>query len=325
MDYFYETMPVPNPLTRYFHRMPRMWHRFEVLANHFVELVAPWLLILPGISRRWRITGGVIQLAFQGILITSGNFSFLNWLTMLPSLYCFDDAFVSKLFSPGYTTSASIAAYTHLSIASGGAIFIRRLVNLLFLSLIATLSIPVVKNLLSKKQIMNCSFDPLRLVNTYGAFGTVEEVREELIIEAADDYAGPWREYEFKVKPGKVNRMPRFVSPYHYRLDWLMWIASLGRDINRNPWMYSFLKKLLENDPEVTKLLAKDPFDDCEGGEGEGGAKYIRVMKYKYKFGSSTKQEGGTYWERENVGRFFPKQGLCDLDMLEDITSRALR
>ncbi len=50
------------------------------------------------------------------------------------------------------------------------------------------------------------------------------------------------------------------------------------------------LKKLLENDPEVTKLLAKDPFD----GE-EGGAKYIRVMKYKYKFGSSTNEEVGTY------------------------------
>ncbi len=73
MDYFYETQPVPNPNSRFFHKMPKLWHRFEVLMNHFVELVAPWLLILPGIGRKWRITGGLIQLVFQAVLITSGN------------------------------------------------------------------------------------------------------------------------------------------------------------------------------------------------------------------------------------------------------------
>ncbi len=83
MDYFYETQPVPNPLTRYFHRMPKAWHKFEVLINHFVELVAPWLLILPGIGRKWRIIGGLIQLTFQFVLISSGNLSFLNWLTLV--------------------------------------------------------------------------------------------------------------------------------------------------------------------------------------------------------------------------------------------------
>ena len=72
MDYFYETQPVPNPLTRYFHKMPKLWHRLEVLLNHFVELVAPWLLILP-LGRDLRIAGGAIQLVFQSVLITSGN------------------------------------------------------------------------------------------------------------------------------------------------------------------------------------------------------------------------------------------------------------
>jgi len=37
--------------------------------------------------------------------------------------------------------------------------------------LIGYLSIPVVKNLLSSGQAMNTSFDPLKIVNTYGAFG----------------------------------------------------------------------------------------------------------------------------------------------------------
>ena len=35
------------------------------------------------------------------------------------------------------------------------------------------LSIQPVVNMLSARQIMNTSFDPLDLVNTYGAFGSV--------------------------------------------------------------------------------------------------------------------------------------------------------
>lgn len=47
-----------------------------------------------------------------------------------------------------------------------------RMVSDVFLAiLLAYLSIPVIQNLLSSKQAMNTSFDPLRLVNTYGAFG----------------------------------------------------------------------------------------------------------------------------------------------------------
>lgn len=47
----------------------------------------------------------------------------------------------------------------------------RRVMNISLGILIGYLSIPVVMNLLSSKQLMNTSFDPLRIVNTYGAFG----------------------------------------------------------------------------------------------------------------------------------------------------------
>ena len=35
-----------------------------------------------------------------------------------------------------------------------------------------------------------------------------------------------WLEYEFNCKPGRVDRLPCLISPYHYRLDWLMWFAA---------------------------------------------------------------------------------------------------
>lgn len=55
--------------------------------------------------------------------------------------------------------------------------FIRRVVNISLGILISYLSTPVVLNLLSSRQVMNTSFDPLRIVNTYGAFGRYSTVR----------------------------------------------------------------------------------------------------------------------------------------------------
>lgn len=47
----------------------------------------------------------------------------------------------------------------------------RRVVHISLGVLVAWLSVPVVINLLSSRQVMNTSFNPLRIVNTYGAFG----------------------------------------------------------------------------------------------------------------------------------------------------------
>jgi len=164
---------------------------------------------------------------------------------------------------------------------------------------------------------MNASFDPFRLVNSYGAFGTVDEKREEFIISAVHDVDGPWREYQFKVKPGDVMRRPRWISPYHYRLDWQMWIASALRNIDRSPWIYTFLLKVLEQDPDVLDLLETDPFH----GEQED-PKYIKIDKYHYKFHKpETRRKGdkmSPYWDRELIGRVFPTQGIASKATLED-------
>jgi hypothetical protein len=273
--------------------------------NYFVELVAPWLLLLPCFPLR-RL-GGMIQIIFQAILISSGNLSFLNWLTAVPAITCLDDAVLGRLFSLTWKEMASHATYM------ARVSWSRQLVSLLFGVTIAALSLPVVKNLRSKQQLMNASFDPLRLVNSYGAFGTVDEVREEFIVSAASDLESPWREYQFKVKPGDVMRKPRFISPYHYRLDWQFWIASTIQSIEYSPWIYPFLLRLLEQDPGVLGLLDSDPFE----GEPEG-PKFIRVDKYRYEFHKPDRlnNEEQPYWTRELIGRVFPRQGVATLETL---------
>lgn len=76
---------------------------------------------------------------------------------------------------------------------------------------------PVVLNLVSSKQIMNTSFDTFRLVNTYGAFGSITKQRNEVVFKGTHsksltDKNIEWLEYEFKCKPGDVNRRPCEIS-----------------------------------------------------------------------------------------------------------------
>ncbi len=72
-------------------------------------------------------------------------------------------------------------------------------------ALVVALSVRPARNLLSRRQVMNRSFDPLHLVNTYGAFGTVGRVRHEVVVEGTDEpTARPdtvWREYGFRGSP----------------------------------------------------------------------------------------------------------------------------
>jgi len=57
-----QTQPVPNPISYYMHHEPVMMHKLETLSNHFIELLAPILVLL---TRRLRIIGGTLQILFQ--------------------------------------------------------------------------------------------------------------------------------------------------------------------------------------------------------------------------------------------------------------------
>src|SRR5207244_3850321 len=97
-------------------------------------------------------------------------------------------------------------------------------------ALIVTLSFRPLRNLVSRSQLMNASFDPLRLVNTYGAFGSIGRERNEVVVEGTSEERiteeTTWREYEFRGKPTDPRRRPPQWAPYHLRLDWLMWFAG---------------------------------------------------------------------------------------------------
>ncbi|MER3470029.1 MAG: hypothetical protein C4330_01525 [Chitinophagaceae bacterium] len=110
---------------------------------------------------------GVIIVVFQLTIIVSGNLSFLNWLSIIPALACFNDGFWAKLLPKALVTKAAIA---EAETVTSKPIYITSIV---IVCIIGLLSIQPAINILSPTQIMNTSFDPFDLVNTYGAFGII--------------------------------------------------------------------------------------------------------------------------------------------------------
>jgi hypothetical protein len=274
---------MPNPLSWYFHHLPRGLHKVEVLANHFTQVVVPFALFAPqpvsGIA-------ALVMIVTQSWLLLSGNFAWLNVLTIAIAIPALGDSLLGHVFpftphgslsSPGWFEALAVALTV----------------------LIAVLSYRPARNLVSRRQLMNASFDQLHLVNTYGAFGGITRVRREVIIEGTDDETvtetTQWREYEFKGKPGDVRRRPPQVAPYHLRLDWLMWFAGISPAYAQE-WMGGLIVKLLENDRDTLKLLRRSPFPDAP-------PVFVRARLFTYRF--TTREERartGAWWERELAG-----------------------
>ena len=309
--YHYETQPIPNPLSRSLHFMPHWFNRSGVLFNHLTELVAPWFVFGP---RPARLAAGVLMTAFQVFLILSGNLSFLNWLTLVPVLACFDDAFLMRLL-PGRLVRASL----HAEVVARPS-RVQQVVAAGVAALVAILSVAPVSNLLSGHQVMNTSFDPLDLVNTYGAFGSVGRERDEIVLEGTNDAVpgddADWRPYEFKCKPGDPMRRPCVISPYHYRLDWLMWFAAMSRP-EAYPWTLHLVWKLLHNDRDTLGLLANDPFPDAP-------PRFIRASLYRYRF-APPGDPSGAWWTRERLGTWLPPLSASDRRLTAFLESHGWR
>ncbi len=150
---------------------------------------------------------------------------------------------------------------------------------------------------------MNASFEPLHLVNAYGAFGAVTKTRNEIILQGTEDAEitplTQWKDYEFKAKPGDVHRLSPIVAPYHLRLDWLMWFAAMG-DWRYHPWIIHLVDKLLHNEPEALSLMGKNPFPDHP-------PRFIRAVLCSYRFTTAEeRKKTGDWWVRKPLGLYLP-------------------
>ena len=124
----------------------------------------------------------------------------------------------------------------------------------------------------------------------------------EIEIEGSRD-GEEWRAIPFRYKPGDPSRAPAFVAPHMPRLDWQMWFAALG-SYESDPWFVAFCERLLLGSPEVTALLAQNPFPTSP-------PRYVRALVYDYRFtDSAARRAQGTWWRRELEGPYCPVLSL---------------
>lgn len=294
MEWHHETQPLPNPLSWFFHRLPKAFHRVEVIGNFAAQLVLPFGLFLP---QPFASVAAVLMIGSQLYLVVSGNYAWLNWLTILTC--------VAAIADP-VATAVVPALGGPLAAASSGfgeppAWFVAAVV--LLSVVVAILSWWPVRNMASPGQAMNASFNSLHLVNTYGAFGSVGRIREEVIVEgtAADDPAdeAAWREYGFRAKPGDVRRIPPQVAPYHLRLDWAIWFIPLS-PVYGEGWFMPFLARLLEGDRGILRLMGRNPFPDSP-------PRFVRARLFRYRYTTwQERRETGAWWVRTPAGELVP-------------------
>jgi hypothetical protein len=296
--YHHETQPMPNPGSWFFHHLPRPLHKVEVAANHVTQLVVPFLLFAP--QPVATIAAGVVVVT-QGWLMLSGNFAWLNFLTMLLAFSAVGDDVLGRLLP------WAVGAQAH---APAPAWFV--VVVLAMTALMVVLSYWPARNLLDRHQRMNASFNRWHLAGAYGAFGSITRRRNEVVVEGTEDedpFTTDWHEYEFKGKPGPPGRMPRQWAPYHLRLDWGMWFLALGSP-SQHRWFTVFLLRLLEADRPTLTLLRHDPFDGRRPS-------YVRARVFRYRY--STWEElrrTHQWWVRRERALLVAPQDLRNMHQL---------
>jgi hypothetical protein len=295
MYYHHETQPMPGPFSRLFHLLPRPLHRVEVVANFVAQLFVPFLLFVPGPVQA---VGAVVLIVTQLWLVTSGNFAWLNWLTIVLACSAIDDRAWDRVLGPvsvpGFRGPESPLWFVVPVLAAS--------------ALCVWLSRKPLLNLFSKHQLMNASFNVWHLVNAYGAFGSITRRRSEVVVEGTSDAAGAdgWREYEFRGKPGSVTRLPRQFAPYHLRLDWGMWFLALGSSAQLR-WFQVFLVRLLEADAPTLRLLAHDPFDGA-------APRFVRARVFAYRYTRpAERRRTGARWVRQDAGLLVDAVDLAGL------------
>lgn len=297
LDYHHETQPMPNPLSRLAHRLPRWFHRCEVLGNHVAELIVPFFLFAP--QPVASVAAGIL-IGAQLWLIVTGNFAWLNWLTIVLAFSAIDDNTIRALLPalPGGSAPADAPVWFVVLVCAATA-------------LLAVLSWWPARNLLSRHQLMNASFNRYHLVNTYGMFGTVTKRRLEVVVEGCDDVepgeGALWHAYEFRGKPGDPMRMPRQFAPYHLRLDWLMWFLALGSRDTR--WFEVFLVRLLEGDRRTLRMLRVNPFTHRP-------PRWVRARVFLYRFSTrAERRASGARWVRSEIGELVEPVSLQQIGL----------
>jgi hypothetical protein len=291
LAYHYWTQPLP-PWTAWYASLHPLWFlKLSCVLLFAIELGAPFFILAP---RRLRLLAAGAMAVLQAMIAATGNYAFFNFLTIALCLLLIDDAaFPVRLREKAAADPrAGSGRWPRLVLLPVAGFLL--LTSLIAFSATLRLRVPWPGVAISIAR----AAVPFRSVNTYGLFAVMTTSRPEIVMEGSSDGV-TWKAYEFRWKPGDLQRSPRFVAPHQPRLDWQMWFAALGSPAE-HAWFFSFCARLFEGNTEVTGLLGKNPFRDAP-------PRYLRAVLYEYRFATAAERRAtGAWWAREEKGLYAP-------------------
>jgi lipase maturation factor 1 len=298
LTFHYQTQPLPTWIGWYASQLPLWFQKTSCAAMFCIELGAPFLIFTP---RRLRFGGGAAIAFLQILILLTGNYTFFNLLTLALCMLLLDDFVLAKFraaFVPVTRHPSPVTAWRwprFITVPLASIVIVLSLFQM-------SLMFGVRSGWLLPVAVADEWFAPFRSFNGYGLFAVMTTDRREITVEGSDDGTN-WLAYEFKYKPGNVDRRPAFVAPHQPRLDWQMWFAALG-NYQQNPWFGNFCERLLQGSPEVLALLDKNPFPNHP-------PHYIRAEFYDYRFTNFAERRAtGAWWKREFIGEYLPPISL---------------
>lgn len=292
LAYHYETQPLPHALSWYAHQMPLWFHKVSVAGTLAIELAVPFLFLAPRRVRAWVF---VVFVLFQLSIGATGNYTYFNLLTVTLCVLLLDDRHWRAL-APGrlkefFERPPLVRLPRYRKIIMG-------LIGVFLVVVTGFQMCMMLGFSLSDSAYKLVSYtDSFHIANRYGLFAHMTTQRNEIVIEGSDD-GETWRAYEFKWKPGALDRRPGWVQPFQPRLDWQMWFAALRP--TAPAWFKNFAVRLLQGKPDVLALLKTNPFPDAP-------PKYLRAQLYQYKFTTPEQYNlSGQWWVRVYLGQYPP-------------------
>jgi hypothetical protein len=267
MDKYYENGPLPTWIGWYVQqRLPHGFHAASALATLAIELLVAWLVFTPRVPRR--IAFWIVTPLQVGIILTA-NYAFLNYLVLALGVLLLEDR------KPLTLTLSPLRGARGLGVVVLPAVFVMSIA--IFLT----------------------RWDPVgqfRVVNNYGLFAVMTRHRYEIEFQGTRD-GRRWVAYPFRYKPQDPRRAPGVYAPYQPRFDWNLWFASLGT-VSQNPWVLSVEQRLLENDPDVLRLFAGNPFAGAPPAQ-------VRAVVWQYWFTTPAERaRTGNWWNRRYLGEY---------------------
>jgi hypothetical protein len=297
LTYHYWTQPLPTWTSAYANDLRLSLHHLTCGATLAIEVLAPFGIFGP---RRARQVSCAAIASLQLAIALTGNYGFFNLLTLVLCIPLLDDRALRGVTPPRLSRWLSGRVPTDVAVPAPPARLAAIVAAGFFFAvtaceglerLDAAAFVPgAVEELLSV-------LSPLRTFNSYGLFAVMTKERPEILLEGSADGVA-WRPYEFRWKPGPLDRRPRFTTPHMPRLDWQMWFAALG-NCAEEPWLHAFFMRVLEGDATVDALLAENPFP-------ESPPRYLRSTLWRYRFSTPADRHQGVWWTRERVGAYCP-------------------